>query len=143
MFFKHKINLMEKINILSIGKFKILETIPNAEILFFNDSDSLKLNILKNFDSKKRYVILHPDCIEYFMLFTKMPESIVALVSDEHSAHMTCEHNNTNILLIPTDICAEKLILNIFYNFINSSYEDGRHKVRLDMLKAQEEGAYE
>jgi RpiB/LacA/LacB family sugar-phosphate isomerase len=72
-----------------------------------------------------------------FMYFSKIRGLLVAEISDEHSAHMTKEHNNANVLSLATRISNVEQIQTILSNFFNAQYEGKRHKVRLDMLDAE------
>lgn len=69
-----------------------------------------------------------------FMVATKVKGIIAAEVSDERSAYMTREHNNSRIITIGTKIVGEELAWNIVKDFLSSNYEGGRHQVRVDML---------
>ncbi|MDR1234461.1 MAG: RpiB/LacA/LacB family sugar-phosphate isomerase [Mycoplasmataceae bacterium] len=69
-----------------------------------------------------------------FMYIAKTPKMVVAQIADEHSAHMTCAHNNATVLSFGGEISTLHQIKNMTTAFINSKYEGGRHKVRIDML---------
>jgi galactose-6-phosphate isomerase len=75
-----------------------------------------------------------------FMYIAKTPGIVVAQISDEHSAHMTCAHNNATVLSFGAEIVTLHQIKNMITSFINSKYEGGRHKVRIDMLDVLMEG---
>lgn len=69
-----------------------------------------------------------------FMAATKIKGIVVAEVSDEHSAKMTRDHNNSSIITIGSKIVGEKLAENMIMAFLNSQYSGGRHQIRVDML---------
>lgn len=70
-----------------------------------------------------------------FMVAGKMKNAVVAQISDEHSAHMTSEHNGSNILVIGTHVTGQETILNILDKYITTPFAAGRHLVRTDMLQ--------
>lgn len=70
----------------------------------------------------------------------KVPNSICAPVSDEHSAHMTREHNGTKIICIGSALVGLELAKSIALKFVNEDYAGGRHQVRLDMMKQIDNG---
>ncbi|HHQ4318877.1 TPA: galactose-6-phosphate isomerase subunit LacA [Clostridium perfringens] len=69
-----------------------------------------------------------------FMVATKIKGIIAAEVSDERSAYMTREHNNSRIITIGSKIVGSELALNIVKEFLDASYDGGRHQIRVDML---------
>lgn len=69
-----------------------------------------------------------------FMVATKIKGIIAAEVSDERSAYMTREHNNSSIITIGSKIVGSELALNIVKEFLAASYDGGRHQIRVDML---------
>lgn len=69
-----------------------------------------------------------------FMVATKIKGIIAAEVSDERSAYMTREHNNSRIITIGSKIVGSELALNIVKEFLEASYDGGRHQIRVDML---------
>lgn len=69
-----------------------------------------------------------------FMVATKIKGIIAAEVSDERSAYMTREHNNSSIITIGSKIIGSELALNIVKEFLDASYDGGRHQIRVDML---------
>lgn len=69
-----------------------------------------------------------------FMTATKIKGMIAAEVSDERSAYMTREHNNSKMITIGSKIVGNELAKNIVLQFLDSHYEGGRHQIRVDML---------
>jgi len=69
-----------------------------------------------------------------FMVANKHKGMICAQVSDEHSARMTREHNNTSLITIGSGIVGKKLAERICEAFLCAEYSGGRHQIRVDML---------
>lgn len=69
-----------------------------------------------------------------FMAANKHKGIICAEVSDEHSAYMTRNHNNTSVISIGAKIVGEKLAEALVDNYLESEYAGGRHQIRIDML---------
>lgn len=70
----------------------------------------------------------------------KYPNSVCAPVSDEHSSHMTREHNGTKIIIISSYISGLELAKSIALKFAKEDYAGGRHQIRLDMMKQIDNG---
>lgn len=69
-----------------------------------------------------------------FMVANKVKGVVCAEVSDEHSARMTKEHNNANVISLGSGIVGKTLAKNIVMSFLNNNYSGGRHQIRVDML---------
>lgn len=69
-----------------------------------------------------------------FMVATKVKGMIAAEVSDERSAYMTREHNNSRMITMGSEIVGDTLAKNIAREFISAHYDGGRHQIRVDML---------
>lgn len=69
-----------------------------------------------------------------FMAATKVKGMVAAQVSDERSAYMTREHNNSRLITMGSEIVGETLAKQITLNFLQSDYAGGRHQIRVDML---------
>lgn len=69
-----------------------------------------------------------------FMAANKHKGIICAQVSDEHSAYMTRNHNNTSIIAMGSGIIGTKLAEALVDNYLSSEYAGGRHQIRVDML---------
>lgn len=67
---------------------------------------------------------------------TKIKGIIAAEVSDERSAYMTREHNNSKIITLGEQIVGHELAENIVDAFLSADYDGGRHQIRVDMLNA-------
>ena len=62
-----------------------------------------------------------------------------ALCSDTYSARLTRMHNDANVICIGALVVGSALALDIVDQFVNASFEGGRHKTRVDMFMALEE----
>lgn len=69
-----------------------------------------------------------------FMAANKVKGIITAEVSDERSAKMTRDHNNTKIITMGSEIVGEALAKACAREFLQSKYSGGRHQIRVDML---------
>lgn len=69
-----------------------------------------------------------------FMVATKVKGMVAAEVSDERSAYMTREHNNSRMITIGSKIVGTELAKNIVKEFLKANYDGGRHQIRVDML---------
>lgn len=69
-----------------------------------------------------------------FMVATKVKGIVAAEVSDERSAYMTREHNNSRVITLGASIVGKELAKNIVKEFLQAKYDGGRHQVRVDML---------
>ncbi|RSK28795.1 galactose-6-phosphate isomerase subunit LacA [Bacillus sp. HMF5848] len=69
-----------------------------------------------------------------FMVANKCKGVICANVSDEHTAKMTRDHNNTSIITIGSGMIGTTLAERIVEVFLQSEYSGGRHQIRVDML---------
>ena len=66
-----------------------------------------------------------------------------AVCSDPVSARFTKEHNNANIIAFGSRIVGSSTAEMILDEFLNGSYEGGRHQPRLDMISAIEQGRFD
>jgi galactose-6-phosphate isomerase len=99
----------------------------------FIDSSILVANSIKNKEADLG-ILIDAFGAGSFMATTKIKGIIAAQVSDEHSAKMTRDHNNTSIITIGSQIVGDELAKNIVKNFLESNYSGGRHQIRVDML---------
>lgn len=128
---------------------KILTTLKkhlvkhNYEVIDVNDGikkDILDISIyvancVVN-DKESRGIIIDEYGSGGFIVASKINGTIVAQLSDEHSAHMTRDHNNTNIITLGAQLSAIEQIINIVERYLKTNFSAGRHLVRTDMLNA-------
>lgn len=69
-----------------------------------------------------------------FITAVKVKGMVAAEVSDERSAYMTREHNNSRMITLGAKIVGDELALNIVSEFLQANYDGGRHQIRVDML---------
>ncbi|MGY3748822.1 galactose-6-phosphate isomerase subunit LacA [Vagococcus acidifermentans] len=69
-----------------------------------------------------------------FIAATKHPHIIAAEISEERSAYMTREHNNSRMIALGANIVGTELAKNIVLAFLEAAYDGGRHQIRVDML---------
>lgn len=69
-----------------------------------------------------------------FAAAAKIKGMIVAQISDEHSSHMTREHNGSVAISLGANISAQAQINSIVKFFVEEEFAAGRHMVRVDML---------
>lgn len=63
-----------------------------------------------------------------------------ALCSDTYSARMTRVHNNSNVLALGARVIGVELAKEIVNAWLDAEFEGGRHRVRIDMITALENG---
>lgn len=69
------------------------------------------------------------------MTANKYPDVRAALCWTPDIARLACEHNNANILCIPSKHLSNEEIEDIIYVFLTSEFEGGRHQRRVDQIK--------
>ena len=62
-----------------------------------------------------------------------------SLCNDMFSARMTRMHNDANVLCLGQRVIGEGLALAIVEEWLNASFEGGRHSLRLEKIKQIEE----
>lgn len=90
----------------------------------------------KNIANKKdsRLIVVDDYGIFPFMILGKLQFSIVAVLENEYNAKLTKEHNNSNVVILPSMILGNDLLYSILDNFLGSKFDGGRHKGRIEML---------
>lgn len=68
------------------------------------------------------------------IIANKFKDIICANTFDEHSAKMTNAHNGANLMTMGSGMVGVKLAEKIAETFAKSTYDGGRHQVRVDML---------
>jgi ribose 5-phosphate isomerase B len=69
----------------------------------------------------------------------KMRGIRAAVVSDEFSARMSREHNNTNILCLGERVVGRDLALSIMDAWLTASFQGNRHQRRIEKIAKLEE----
>lgn len=107
--------------------------------LSINDFGSDMIDLYKrNILNKKNAILVVIDNygIFPFMILGKLKFSIVAVLENEYSSKLTKEHNNSNVLILPSMILGNDLLYSIIDNFFVSKFNGGRHQGRIEMLDA-------
>lgn len=118
---------------------KYISTIDKVDLEIINNNDVFDLSteavekVLEN-PSEIRAIIIDDYGIAPFMVTAKHKYIITSETNDEHTAYMTRDHNNANIVTMGYEIVGEKVALSIADRFINHDYAGGRHQIRIDML---------
>lgn len=60
-----------------------------------------------------------------------------SLCSDTFSAHVTRQHNNSNVLCLGERVIGTSLALEIVDAWMNAEFEGGRHQRRIDMIEQE------
>lgn len=81
-----------------------------------------------------RAIIIDDYGILPFMVTAKHEKIICAQLSEEHSALMTRDHNNSNVISMGAMMAGVGVINSVIDRFINHDYAGGRHQIRIDML---------
>jgi len=139
---KNKFLIMEQYHHLLDNVIEEFPEITKAYEVIFTNED----NIVDELVSVSRYVQIDPINhraivvddfgILPFMITTKFENIICAQLADEHSALMTRDHNNSNVISIGAELVGVGVINSIINRFINHDYAGGRHQIRVDMLNS-------
>ena len=68
------------------------------------------------------------------MTANRNPKIRAGLCKDTHTAMLTRQHNNANVLCLGARVTDPAWIINIVDTFIATEFEGGRHKKRLEKL---------
>ena len=68
------------------------------------------------------------------MTANKYPKVRAGLCWNKEIAAIVRQHNNANILCIPSRFTAEKQAIEMVETFLNTEFEGGRHKRRVDKM---------
>ncbi len=126
-------------NLKNIIKEHLLK--KNIEVLDLTNDD--KLDFVDSTQRVAKEVLLKKDSLGIvfdaygegsFIVATKIKNMIAAIVSEERTAYMTREHNNSRLISIGSEIVGIQLAKNIVDEFIKANYSAGRHQIRIDML---------
>lgn len=69
-----------------------------------------------------------------YMAATRVKGMVAANISDERSAYMTREHNNSRMVCMGPKVVGEEVAKKIAREFLSADYAAGRHQIRVDML---------
>ncbi|AYW46046.1 galactose-6-phosphate isomerase subunit LacA [Tetragenococcus koreensis] len=112
--------------------YEVVDKSEQASVDFVEATLAVAQDLLKNEDSLG--IAIDAYGAGSFMTATKVKGMVAAEVSDERSAFMTREHNNCRLITLGSAITGPTLAKNIVKEFLNASYDGGRHQIRVDML---------
>lgn len=110
-----------------------VEDLTKEKMTFFDASQAVVKEVLKNKD-EDRGIILDETGAGAFMCTSKYNGIICAQLNDEHSAKMTRDHNNANVITMGCRVVGSAVAIGIAERFLRGKYSAGRHKIRIDML---------
>lgn len=112
--------------------YNVVDKTENKNVNFIEASNYVAEAILSN--EGDRGIIIDEYGTGSFNVATKHKGIVCAQVSDEHSAKMTRDHNNTSIITIGSKVTSCEIGKRIADKFVVSEYSGGRHQIRVDML---------
>ena len=113
-------------------KFEVVDINKNKPLDIYDASFSVAKLVS---DKKADYgIIIDEFGNGGFIIASKFKKNIVAQLADEHSAHMTREHNNANIITLGAELTAMPAMESIIRRYLATDFAAGRHMVRIDML---------
>jgi len=112
--------------------YEVIDKTSEAELDFVESTKLIVGELQKDYSA--RGIAVDEYGAGSFMVAAKHKGIICAEVSDEHSAKMTRDHNNTSIIAIGAGIVGKKLAEAIVDAYLEADYSGGRHQIRVDML---------
>lgn len=106
---------------------------PEGDKNFFEASLKVTKAVLEDVENNKG-IIIDEYGVGPFMVADKFKYIICAQLNDEHSAKMTRDHNNANVITMGSGIVGKDVACRIAHRFCVAKYAGGRHQVRVDML---------
>jgi len=82
----------------------------------------------------ERGILICTNGIGMSILANKFPGVRAALVYDPKAAHMSREHNNSNILVLGGGVVEQSLAEQILDIWLNTPFAGGRHQRRIDKI---------
>lgn len=113
--------------------FTIEDLTPKGDVDFYEASMKVVSIILEDPENNKG-IIIDQFGVGPFMVADKYKYVICAELNDEHSAKMTRDHNNANVITMGSGILGDAVACNIAERFCRAEYSGGRHQIRVDML---------
>ena len=112
---------------------EVIDLTPEGAKDFYEASIAVTKEVLKN-PQENKGIIVDEMGVGPFMVADKFKYIICAELNDEHSAKMTRDHNNSNIITLGSGIVGSKVACQIAKRFCMAKYSGGRHQIRVDML---------
>ncbi|MCY7858075.1 galactose-6-phosphate isomerase subunit LacA [Bacillus sonorensis] len=112
--------------------YDVIDKTPEANLDFVDSA----VRVVRALQEKEgdRGILIDKFGAGSFLAANKCKGMICAEVSDEHSAKMTRNHNNTIAIALGSGIVGEELAKGCADAYLNSEYAGGRHQIRVDML---------
>lgn len=113
--------------------FVIEDVSLDGDDTFIDASEKVVQKVLEN-RSENKGIIFDEFGAGPFMVAAKHKYIICAELNDEHSAKMTRDHNNANVITLGSGVIGSEIAKKICYRFAVAKYSAGRHQIRVDML---------
>lgn len=113
--------------------FSIEDLTPAGAKDFYEASIMVVEEVVKDITANKG-IIIDEFGAGPFMVADKFKYIICAELNDEHSAKMTRDHNNANVITMGAGVIGEDIACRIAERFCVAKYSSGRHQIRVDML---------
>ncbi|MDO4466240.1 MAG: galactose-6-phosphate isomerase subunit LacA [Bacillota bacterium] len=113
--------------------FPVEDLTPEGDVDFFDASIKVTQAVLEDYENNKG-IIIDETGAGPFMVADKFKYIICAELNDEHSAKMTRDHNNSNVITMGSGVIGEEVACKIAERFCVAKYSGGRHQIRVDML---------
>ena len=84
--------------------------------------------------SNSRGIIICGSGLGMSMVSNKFKNVRAALCNDEYTAEMSKKHNDANVLNLGARVISTEKAIKIVDVWLNTEFEGGRHKIRLDYL---------
>ncbi|MEK4874894.1 galactose-6-phosphate isomerase subunit LacA [Bacillus sp. FSL W8-0102] len=112
--------------------FEVIDKTPETDLDFVESTTRVVEGLLAQ--EGDRGILIDKYGAGSFMVANKFKGMICAEVSDEHSAKMTRDHNNSMAIALGSGIVGEELAKGCVDAYLQSKYSGGRHQIRVDML---------
>lgn len=107
------------------------------DVSFTDDIFDVTEEVVKNIllePTVNRGIVIDRFGVAPFMFGSKFKGIICSETNDEHSAMMTRDHNNSNLISMGSGVIGIDVCLSIVDRFVTGEYSGGRHQIRIDML---------
>lgn len=122
---------LEIIKLLTEKNITVIDMSETEDI--FDVTEAVVGKILED-PTVNRGIIVDRYGVAPFMFGSKFKGIICSETNDEHSAMMTRDHNNANLITMGSGIVGIDVCLSIVERFVTGEYSGGRHQIRIDML---------
>lgn len=107
--------------------------LKNDDISYLNEIVNVSKKIVDK-NAIDRLILIDESGGLGFCAAAKVKKMIIAQCADEHSAHMTREHNNAIGISLGANITNIYIAKEITRLFLGTKFAAGRHMIRIDML---------